>query len=186
MRKLSVFNSVSLDGYFTDDHGDLSWTHKADPEWTEFVSGNAQGGGALMLGRKTYEMMASFWPTPQAIEFNRAVAEGMNRMEKIVFSRTLQKASWQNTKVLNGDLAAEVAKLKQASGPDMVILGSGSIVAQLTQARLIDTYQVVLNPVVLGRGRTMFDGVRERGSLKLEKSRQFSNGNVVLWYQPAV
>jgi dihydrofolate reductase len=137
-----------------------------------------------MLGRKTYEMMASFWPTPQALELNRAVADGMNRMEKIVFSRTLQKASWQNTKVINGDLAAEVTKLKQAPGPDMVILGSGSIVAQLTQARLIDAYQVVLNPVVLGRGRTMFDGVRERVNLKLEKSQQFSNGNVVLWYRP--
>jgi dihydrofolate reductase len=184
MRKLSVFNSVSLDGYFTDDHGDMSWAHKADPEWTEFVSGNAQGGGALMLGRKTYEMMASFWPTPQALEFNRAVAEGMNRMEKIVFSRTLQKASWQNTTVLNGDLAAEVTKLKQAPGSDMVILGSGSIVSQLTQARLIDAYQIVLNPVVLGRGRTMFDDVRERVNLKLEKSQQFNNGNVVLWYRP--
>lgn len=186
MRKLSVFNSISLDGFFTDGHGDMSWAHKADPEWTEFVSGNAQGGGALMLGRKTYEMMASFWPTPQALELNRSVAEGMNRMEKIVFSRTLQKASWQNTKVLNGDLAAEVAKLKQAPGPDMVILGSGSIVAQLTQAHLIDAYQVVLNPVVLGQGRTMFDGVRERVNLKLEKSQQFSNGNVVLWYLPSV
>ena len=99
MARLAVFNSVTLDGYFTDDKGDMSWAHKDpnDTEWNEFVSGNASGGGALLLGRVTYEMMAGFWPTPAAMEMMPAVAEGMNRMTKVVFSRTMKKASWANT-----------------------------------------------------------------------------------------
>jgi dihydrofolate reductase len=103
---------------------------------------------------------------------------------KIVFSKTLEKASWDNTEVVSGDIVASVRKLKESQGPNMVILGSGTIVSQLTQARLIDGYQVVVSPLVLGSGRTMFDGVRDKLNLKLQKSRAFANGNVVLWYQP--
>jgi dihydrofolate reductase len=186
MRKLIVFNHVSLDGYFVDANGDMSWA-KADhndAEWNEFVSGNASGEGALVFGRVTYEMMAGFWPTPVAMEMMPAVAEGMNRMPKIVFSRALSEASWNNTNLVKGDLATEMRKLKQEPGPDMVILGSGSIVSQLAQEGLIDEYQIVVNPIVLGAGRTMFDGIKEKLRLKLTKSRAFNNGNVLLCYEP--
>jgi dihydrofolate reductase len=186
MRKLIVFNHVSLDGYFVDANGDMSWA-KADhndAEWNEFVSGNASGEGALVFGRVTYEMMASFWPTPVAMEMMPAVAEGMNRMPKVVFSRTLSEASWNNTNLVKGDLATEMRKLKQEPGPDMVILGSGSIVSQLAQEGLIDEYQIVVNPIALGAGRTMFDGIKEKLRLKLTKSRAFNNGNVLLCYEP--
>ena len=92
MRKLIVFNNMSLDGYFTDGSGDMSWAHKSDPEWMQFTEENASSaGGGLIFGRKTYEQMASFWPTKQAAELMPKVAEGMNRMEKFVFSRTLSK-----------------------------------------------------------------------------------------------
>ena len=187
MRKLHVFNSVSLDGYFTDDKGDMRWAHRGDndPEWNAFVSGNAKGGGALVLGRVTYDLMASYWPTPAAMQNSPEVAEGMNNLQKIVFSRSMENASWKNTKVVKGDTAAEMRKLKAESGPDMVILGSGSLVSQLAQAGLIDQYQVVVIPVVLGKGRTMFDGVKEKLELKLASSRAFSNGNVVLSYLTA-
>lgn len=182
MRKLMVFNNVSLDGYFTDASGDMSWAHSQDPEWLQFTSENANGEAELVFGRITYELMASFWPTPQAKEIAPAVADGMNRMRKTVFSRTLQSASWNNTRVLSGDLASEVRRMKQEPGPDLLIMGSGQIVAQLTEARLIDQYQLVVTPHVLGRGRALFEGV-ERRSLKLTNSRSFSNGNVVLWYE---
>jgi dihydrofolate reductase len=185
MRKLTVFNQISLDGYFTDSTGDMSWAHKHDPEWGSFVSENASGGGALVFGRVTYELMASYWPTPDALKSNPVVARRMNELPKIVFSKTLGKASWSNTRVIRGDLAAEVRKLKAEPGLDMVIMGSGTIVAQLTKARLVDEYQIVLNGIVLGRGRTMFEGVDEQVGLKLEKTRSFENGNVVLWYTPA-
>jgi dihydrofolate reductase len=184
MRKLIVFNNVSLDGYFTDTRGDMSWAHKQDPEWTSFSAENASGDAELVFGRITYEMMASFWPTPQAKQIAPAVAKGMNRMRKTVFSRTLHEASWNNTRVLSGDLATEVRRMKREPGPDLLILGSGQIVAQLTEANLIDQYQIVLTPHVLGRGRTLFEGVSHRRDLKLTKSRSFTNGNVVLWYEP--
>ena len=183
MRKVHSFTSISLDGFFTDRTGDMGWAHRYDEEWQAFSSGNASGDGEVLFGRKTYEMMASFWPTPQAAQMLPEVAAGMNRMRKYVVSRTLGSAGWQNTTLLKGDLAGEVENLKAGSGPDIVILGSGSIVSQLTQARLIDEYQIVVIPVVLGQGRTLFETVRDKLDLKLTKSKSFTNGNVVLWYE---
>ena len=185
MRKIHVFNNVSIDGFFTDANGDMSWAHKHDEEWNQFASSNASGSGELLFGRVTYEMMAAFWPTAQAAQMLPEVAAGMNRMHKTVFSRTLDAVTWSNTTLVKGDLVNEVRKLKQQSGPDMVILGSGSIVSQLTEARLIDGYQLVVSPIVLGKGRTLFETVSGRVSLKLTNSRTFNNGNVVLWYEPA-
>ncbi len=184
MRKLLVFNHVTLDGYFVDLNGDMSWAHKDDAEWNAFVAENASGGGQLVFGRVTYDLMAGFWPTPFAIENMPVVAAGMNNLPKVVFSRTMDQASWNNTKLVKGGLAAEIRKLKQEPGEGMVILGSGSIVAQLAQEGLIDEYQIVVNPVVLGAGKTMFEGVKEKLNLKLTKTRAFGNGNVLLCYEP--
>ena len=185
MRKLLVFNSITADGYFTDKNGDMSWAHRpSDPEWDEFVAGNAQSGGELLFGRVTYEMMAAFWPTPGAAKSFPEVAEGMNKSPKVVFSRKLDQVSWQNTRLLKGDLADEVRKLKQEPGDHLVIMGSGSIIAQLALEKVIDEYQMVVNPLVLGAGRTMFDGIKEKLKLRLTKSRAFQNGNVLLTYAP--
>ena len=186
MRKLVVFNSVSLDGYFTDANGDMSFAHNANPdaEWDAFVASNASGGGTLLFGRITYELMASFWPTPLAAEQMPVVAERMNNLPKFVFSRTLDKASWSNTKLVKNDLIGEIQKMKKESGEDMAILGSGSIVSQLTHHGLIDEYQIVVIPVVLGKGRTMFDGVAQKVPFRLIKTRAFINGNVLLCYEP--
>ena len=184
MRKLLVFNSVTVDGYFTDKTGDMSWAHQQDPEWNEFVAGNAKSGGELLFGRVTYELMASFWPTPFAASQFPEVAEQMNKLPKVVFSRTLDQASWQNTRLLKGNLAEEVRKLKAEAGEHMVLMGSGSIISQLAPENLIDEYQMVVNPIVLGAGRTMFDGLKEKLKLKLTNSRTFGNGNVLLCYQP--
>jgi dihydrofolate reductase len=186
MSKLVVFNQVSLDGYFTDANGDISWAHKGDdPEWNAFVSDNAQSGGMLLFGRITYEMMVAFWPTPQAIKTMPAVARPMNERPKIVFSRTLNKADWNNTRIVKGKLADEIRKLKKDSGMDMAILGSGSIIAQLAPAGVIDEYQVVVNPIILGSGRTMFEGVEKKVDLRLTRSRAFANGNILMVYEPA-
>ncbi|MBZ5524041.1 MAG: dihydrofolate reductase family protein [Acidobacteriia bacterium] len=184
MRKLVVFNHVTLDGYFTDANGDMSWAHRQDPEWNAFVQENAGGGGELLFGRITYELMSSFWPTPMAIRNYPVVAERMNSLPKVVFSRTMKKAAWNNTRLVKDGMAAEVRKMKKEPGKGMVILGSGSVVAQLAQEDLIDEFQIVLNPIALGRGRTMFEGIRERLTLKHTKSRTFGNGNVLLCYEP--
>jgi dihydrofolate reductase len=187
MRKLVAFNSVSIDGYFTDLHGDMSWAHGARPdaEFDAFVQGNARGGGMLLFGRITYDMMKNWWPTPMAAEANPVVAERMNAMPKGVFSRTLEQATWANTQILRGVPALEVRRLKDTPGPDMALLGSGSIVAQLANAGLVDVFQMVVVPVALGGGRTMFEGIGRRLALRLTTSRSFANGNVFLTYEPA-
>lgn len=184
MRKLSAFNTVSLDGYFTGANNDLSWAHGGDndAEWNEFVSGNARSDGSLVFGRITYREMEQFWPTPAAMESMPDVARGMNRMEKIVFSRTIKNPTWNNTKVVTEDPATAMKKIKSGEGIDMVILGSGTIVALLTAAGLIDEYSFVVKPVILGAGRTMFEGVSNAPKLKRTDSRTFKNGNVVLTY----
>lgn len=183
MRKLVVFNHVTLDGYFAGVNGDLSWAYSGnDAEFNAFAAENASGGGQLLFGRITYELMAGYWPTENAIKNDPVVAEGMNSMPKVVFSRTLDKVSWRNTKLVKGDVVSEVRKMKQEPGVDLVILGSGSIVSQLADQGLIDEYQMVVNPVVLGKGRTMFDGVKEKLKLKLTKTRIFGNGKVFLCY----
>jgi dihydrofolate reductase len=184
LRKLGVFNHASLDGYFVDANGDMSWAHRQDEEWSAFVAENAKGESTLVFGRITYELMAGYWPTPLASQNAPAIAERLNSLPKVVFSRTLEKASWNNTKLVKGAIAAEVRKLKNESGPDMVIMGSGTIVAQLAQEGLIDEYQIVVSPLALGKGRTMFDGMKDMLTLKLTKARTFSNGNVLLCYEP--
>ena len=176
MRKLAAFVQVSLDGYFADSDGGIDWAHKdpSDAEWNAFVAGNARGGGQLLFGRITYEFMASYWPTPMAAANNPVVAERMNSLPKIVFSRTLDAAPWQNTTLMKGDLVSEVRRAKQADGPDMAILGSGSIVSQLAQAGAIDEFQIVVNPIVLGKGSALFDGIRDSLALQLTATRSFS------------
>jgi dihydrofolate reductase len=184
MRRLVVFNQITLDGYFTGPNGDFSWAHRNDPEWNAFVEGNASGGGVLVFGRITYELMASFWPTPLALQTNSVVAERMNNLPKVVFSRTLNKAAWNNTRLVKDDIVGAIRAMKQEDGPGMAIMGSGTIVSQLAPTGLIDEYQIVVYPVALGGGRTMFDGINERLDLKLTNSRTFVNGNVLLCYEP--
>ena len=183
MRRLTVFNLMTLDGYIAGQAGDISW-HNVDDEFQELANAASNSGNTLLFGRVTYELMARFWPTPEAIRTDPLVAAGMNKAEKIVFSRTLDRADWNNTRLVKDGMVAEVRRLKQGSGKDLTVLGSGSIVAQLAQEGLIDEYEVLLNPVVLGKGKTMFEGVKDRFSLKLIKTRVFGNGNVLLTYEP--
>jgi dihydrofolate reductase len=186
MRRLIAFNHISLDGYFVGAKGDFSWAHKGneDPEYAAFVAQNASGDGQLLFGRVTYELMASYWPTALADQHNPAVAKGMNRMSKVVFSRTLKEAPWNNTTLVNGDIVSEIRRMKNEPGPGMAILGSGSIIQQLALEHVIDEYQMIVDPVALGKGRSMFDGIREPLNLKLTKTRTFGNGKVYLCYEP--
>ena len=189
MQKLMVFNNTSLDGYFVDAQGNEYFARNPipDEEWDAFVNSNAsgRGGGTFLFGRVTYERMAQFWPTPAAASALPMVAKKMNVTPKVVFSRTLDRADWENTSLMKGDLVAEVRKLKEAPGDGILIFGSGTLVSQLTEARLIDEYQIVQTPVALGKGRTLFDGMKKMLLLKLVEARPFKNGNVFLRYQPS-
>jgi dihydrofolate reductase len=188
MRKLIVFNHVSIDGYFTGENGDFRWAHSGsdDPEYQAFVAGNASGEGQLLFGRITYDLMAGYWPTPIADQHNPVVAKAMNNMQKVVFSRTMDKALWNNTKLIKTDIVSAIRKMKNESGPGMVIMGSGTIISQLASEQVIDEYQIIVNPVALGKGRTMFDGMDKMLSLKLTSTRTFKNGKVFLCFEPGI
>ncbi len=180
MKKLRVFESISIDGYFTDRAGDMSWAHagREDPEFSGWVGGNASGGGDLVFGRVTYQMMEAFWPTPLAAQQMPVVAKGMNAAKKYVASRTL-KPTWNNTHLLEGDLVEAVRALKTGDGPGITVLGSGNVATQLGEAGLVDEYQFVIIPIALGGGRTVFTSGRK---LRLEDQRAFRCGNVVVTY----
>lgn len=184
MSKLRSFATISLDGYFTDADNSERFAHEGapDPEFDAFTRQNASGGGALLMGRKTYDVMIRFWPTPAAMEQVPVVAKAMNAMPKYVISGTLRNPSWENTQVIDGDIAGQVARLKDESERGLTILGSGSIVAQLTEAALIDEYQIVVTPMVLGAGRSLFEGVNRRPTFRLAEERAFANGKVFLRY----
>jgi dihydrofolate reductase len=182
MQKLSIFNLITLDGYFTGLSGDISW-HNVDAEFQQVAEEKSNSGSTLLFGRLTYELMAGYWPSAEALKNDPIVAQGMNNSSKIVFSRTLKSADWANTRLVKADLLSEIRKLKQQSGKGLTVLGSGSLVSQLAQARLIDEYQILVVPVIIGQGRAMFEGVKDKLSLKLTQTRTFGNGNVYLCYE---
>lgn len=184
MAALSAFISLSLDGCYADASSDMSWAHTQDPEQAEFTSSNASGGGQLVFGRVTYDMMKPFWTSPQAAEMMPEVAAGMNAMPKTVFSRTLKSTDWRNATIATDDIASELKRIK-ASELDASILGSGTIVAQAATLGLLDELQVMLVPITLGAGQRLFDGIPRSLSWRREDIRQFSNGNVFIRYRPA-
>jgi len=183
MRKLTVFNFVTLNGYFEGPKRDISW-HRHGAEENAYAAEGLKSGSTLLFGRVTYELMASYWPTPGAIKNDPIVAKGMNNADKIVFSRTLKKVEWNNTRVVRDNIVEEIKKMKQHPGKDMTLLGSGSIVIQFAEQGLIDEYQIMVDPVVLGRGTPMFKGIKHKLDLKLTTTRTFKSGVVLLCYQP--
>nr|WP_295922426.1 dihydrofolate reductase family protein [uncultured Dyadobacter sp.] len=182
MGKLIAYNFTTLNGYFKGPDDDISW-HRHEQEEGEFASDSLQAKATLLFGRVTYEMMASWWPTPMAIESMPDVAKGMNASDKIVFSNTLDTAGWENTTLVKGNLVEEVRKLKADPDRVMTILGSGSIITQLAEANLIDEYQFMIDPVALGDGTPSFQGLSRKLDLRLIDSRVFKSGVVLLRYE---
>ncbi|HVK73043.1 MAG TPA: dihydrofolate reductase family protein [Kofleriaceae bacterium] len=186
MRTLKVFESVSADGYFTGRDGDMTWAYaqSGSPEFQAFVEGNSRGDSTLVFGRVTYEMMASYWPTPLAAQQAPAVAKRMNEAEKLVASRTLTTLGWEHARLLAGDAVAALRTLKQGDGPPLVVLGSGTLVSALVAAGLVDELQLVVKPVAIGGGRPLVEGLAAPLELRLAGSRAFPDGNVVLDWAP--
>lgn len=184
MRRLFVFNLVSLDGYFEGLKRDISW-HTVDADFNDYAVAMLNSVDTLLLGRVTYELMAGFWPTPEAIKNDPIVADRMNALPKVVFSRTLSTVEWNNTRLVKDHMEDEIRKLKQLPGKDVALLGSGTIMSELAQRGLIDEYRIMVNPLVLGAGTPLFKGLKSKLDLKLLEAKPFGNGNVVLRYEPA-
>jgi dihydrofolate reductase len=183
MRKVTVFNFITLNGYFEGPKRDITW-HRHGAEENSYAVESLKSGNTLLFGRLTYELMASYWPTPMAIKNDPVVAEGMNNADKIVFSKTMKKAAWNNTRLMKDDIVNEIKKMKKAPGMDMTILGSGSIVTLFAEQGLIDEYQIMVNPVVLGDGIPLFKDMKIKLDLKLIATRPFKSGVVLLSYRP--
>ncbi len=183
MRKIILSNLVSLDGYFEGPNREIDW-HNVDEEFNEYAIDFLNSVDTLLFGRVTYQLMASYWPTPTAIENDPIVADKMNSLPKIVFSRTLDKVEWENSRLVNENIAEEVSKLKQQPGKDLAIFGSSDLALTLIQHGLIDEYRIIVNPVVLGNGKPLFKGIKNRLNLKLLKTKVFRSGNVCLYYEP--
>ncbi|MEP7189163.1 MAG: dihydrofolate reductase family protein [Roseiflexaceae bacterium] len=177
MRKLIVSENVTLDGVM--ESPDLSYQSE---DMAEVVQAQMLAADALLLGRVTYQEFAAYWP----FQTNDAagVADYINKVAKFVVSSTLANADWRNTTILGGNVAEEIAKLKQQSGKDIVVTGSGALVHSLMPLNLIDEYRLFVNPLVVGRGKRLFPaGIDQK--LQLVESKTFSSGALMLRYQPA-
>jgi dihydrofolate reductase len=181
MKKVILFNMLTLDGFYEGPDGDIDW-HNVDNEFNQFAIDQTGTAGGLLFGRRTYEMMAGYWPTPQGVQDDPEVAALMNSLPKVVFSRTLQQAGWNNTRIARGDLRDEIEKLKSEPGNDLFLFGSGELARSLINQDLIDEYRLMVNPVLLGRGTPLFSGLGHRRDLKLLSARPFRSGNVLLSY----
>jgi dihydrofolate reductase len=181
MRKVIVSNVASLEGFFEGPKKNtLDWA-VVDAEFVEYAGHLLRTADTLLFGRATYQYMAGYWPFAPADE----VAEKMNNLLKVVFSKTLKKVDWKNSRLVAGSIREEVARLKAQPGKDMVVFGSATLASYLLQAGLVDEYRVILQPVLLGKGSPLFKGITERIQLKLISAKAFGSGVVLLSYQRA-
>lgn len=190
MRRIVMFNRVTADGYFAGPDDGLDWVIP-EPELDRSATAGMPSADTLLLGRRTYEMFAAFWP--HALEKgaphgggmspeHRAMARWLNDATKLVFSRTLSRADWSGSRILCELEPRELAQMKNEPGKDIMVLGSGSIVSQLTEHGLIDEYQIVVSPTLIGSGRSLFRDLPARVKLELVEARAYPSGNVMLRY----
>lgn len=183
MRRLIVWNLITLDGFF---EGPKSW----DLDWHEYVWGEeleqfsleqAASADMLLFGRVTYQGMAAYWQSAQG-----EIADFMNCVPKVVFSRTLGRAEWNNTRLVKERAEEEVARLKQQPGKDMLVFGSADLCAMLLRHGLVDEYRLGVTPIVLGSGNPLFKASPDRIKMKLVDTRPLKSGCVIISYRPEV
>ncbi len=181
MRKLFVFNMVTLDGFFEGPNHDISW-HNVDEEFNQFAIAQLDEIGALLFGRITYQLMSSYWPTEMAKQDDPVVAEKMNNIPKVVVSTTLEQADWSNSRLIRERVVDQIAQLKEQPGKALAIFGSSDLMVSLIPDGLIDEFRIMVNPVVLGSGRGLFQGLQDKLRLRLAGEQTFNSGNVLLRY----
>lgn len=185
--QLTVYNMITLDGFFKGVGGDISWhireNAEYDSEQDDFAAENFSKNNILVFGRATYDLMSSFWPSSMAANEDKRIVDGMNNSEKLVFSKKLKNPMWKNTRVVSDNMEAEIKKLKKA-GKNLTILGSGSLISPLLKAQLIDEIQLMIVPVAIGKGTPLFEGLSAPVDFKVSKTKAFNNGNLLIHYKP--
>jgi dihydrofolate reductase len=177
---------ISLDGFAAGPNGELDWI-SYDAELEKYAEGIVSTVGTALYGRVTYQMMESYWPTvltnPSSTKHDLDHARWIENIPKIVFSKSLAKVEWNNTRLIKDNIAAEISKLKQQPGKDLVIFGSPGLARTFIQLDLIDEYRLTVNPVVLGSGMPLFNDLKDRVELKLLNTKTFGSGVVALHYK---
>lgn len=195
MPRILVFDNVSADGYFADTRGSLDWVIPND-EVFRTAAESQTDIDTMLFGRRTYEMFEQFWPhaldDPETAPdphtagrrsaANRDMAVWINETKKIVFSRTRQDVTWRNSQLIHEVEPQKIRRMKAGPGGDMIVFGSGSIVAELTEHELIDEYLLVVNPILLGSGRALISGLSKPAKLDLRDARSYTSGHVMLRY----
>ena len=204
MRRIIAFDRVSADGYFSAPDGDLSWA-VPDEEHDRGVAEQTAAhpaGGTMLLGRRTYEMFESFWPhvvraaadaadAPDPHAAGRrspellAMARWIDGATKLVVSRSRAEVTWRNSRLLRDLVPAEIEALKREPGGDIMLFGSGSVASRLAELGLVDEYQLLVSPLLLGGGRPLIEGLSRRVPLALVEATPSRAGNVKLRYVPA-
>jgi len=182
MRMILASEMVTLDGYFAGPNGETDWFF-----WNKEMATSAidliSTVDTLLFGRVTYELMADYWPSASPPTEDPIIIDKMNKLPKIVFSKTLEKVEWKNTRLIKEISAKEILEMKRQPGKNMVIYGSGSIVSAFMNLGLIDEYYLLVNPIVLGVGKPLFKDLNDKHKLNLVRTKTFSNGVVLLHYQ---
>ncbi|GMA14243.1 dihydrofolate reductase (plasmid) [Deinococcus metallilatus] len=182
MSRIVAQMELTLDGYMTGPNGEMDW-FSLDPDVWQLRVSKYESIGTVLLGRRNYEGFAGFWPlmatNPAASPTDVTFSRWLDAVPKVVFSHTLQGAPWQNSRLAEGDLAGELAKLKQQNGKDVLIMSSASLIQQGQHLGLLDELWLNVHPVTLGEGRRLFT---ERMNLELLESRVFDSGQVFLHY----
>ena len=189
MRKIIVSEFYTLDGLMSDPQDEMEWVLGIFSEDVgKYEDDLYNRMDTLLLGRVTYKIFESYWPqaatNPSTPKGDIEMAHKINNITKIVFSKTLQKVEWRNSRLIKEITPEEIRKMKQQKGKDMLIVGSANIVQQFTNLGLIDEYHLLVHPVVLGRGKPLFKDIKDRINLKLLKAKTFNSGVIGLYYQP--
>jgi len=196
MRRIVMFNRVSADGYFAAPDGSLKWV-VPEPDLDKAAADGLDDADTILLGRRTYEMFEAFWPralkdpagtadphSGRRVPEMHAMAVWINDATKLVLSKTRKEVTWKNSRLLRDFDPREIEAIKKQSGKDIMVFGSGSLVSQLTEHKLIDEYRFVVGPVFLGEGKALMHDVSNNVKLDLLDSHAFRCGNVMLSYRP--
>ncbi len=183
MRKLFLFMMVSLDGYFEGEGHDLSWHNAKNEEFKRLVKAQNVRTDAILMGHNTYRLMASYWSAPMGMKDDPQTARFMTATPKFVAARRPFAPGWKNVTVLDGNATAKVKALKRTKGGDIAMFGSNKLCVGLMAAGLVDECRLMVNPVALGGGTPLFDGIKKPPRFKLAGCRTYRSGNVMLTYR---
>jgi len=185
MRKIISFMHISLDGFVAGPKGEMDWI-KVDEEIFDYVGSRISEGDTALYGRVTYQMMEDYWTTagdmPTATKHEIEHSKWYNKVYKVVISKTLKGTDLNNTKIIGDKLSDRINEIKQQAGGDILLFGSPTATHSLMQQNLIDGYWLFVNPIILGQGIPLFEGIKDKIKLKLLSTRQFTCGVTELNY----